>query len=302
MFIGACGGGGGGSEEPTNNPNPPIAKNNPPSIAGSPQSDIAVGQYYSFTPQATDPDGDRLTFSIENKPRWLGFDSITGQIYGSPDANDEGVASGMTITVTDTANAKASLAFTITVRAASWSNSAPAMSGTPPSSVLVGDSYSFTPEASDPNGSPLTFSIQNAPGWASFNTSTGQLTGNPKVSDIGTYTGIVISASNGSQTTSLPAFAVAVTQVGSASISLSWTPPTHNVDGSPLDNLVAYRFYYGTESGNYTHLLQVDNPGLSNFVIDNLSPGRYYIVATAVNSTGIESQFSNEAYKDATSL
>ncbi len=43
-------------------------------------------------------------------------------------------------------------------------NSAPQISGTPSPIVNVGQSYSFTPTASDPNGDTLTFSIQNRPG------------------------------------------------------------------------------------------------------------------------------------------
>jgi hypothetical protein len=39
--------------------------------------------------------------------------------------------------------------------------------------------------------------------------------------------------------------------------------------------------------------MKFDNPGLSRIVIDNLAPGSYEFVATAVNEAGIESQPSN---------
>ena len=79
------------------------------------------------------------------------------------------------------------------------------------------------------------------------------------------------------------------------SVTLSWTPPTTNGDGTTLNDLVAYKFYYGTEPGHYTHSIRVDNPGIARYVVENLVPDTYYFAATAINNLGIESRFSNEA-------
>jgi len=49
--------------------------------------------------------------------------------------------------------------------------------------------------------------------------------------------------------------------------------------------------------GSYPDQVQVNNPGITTFVIDNLTPATYYLVATAVNEAGMESRFSNEAVK-----
>ena len=57
------------------------------------------------------------------------------------------------------------------------SNAAPQISGTPATSVIAGSTYVFTPTASDADGDALTFAISNMPDWATFDTSTGQLTG-----------------------------------------------------------------------------------------------------------------------------
>ncbi|HUL17657.1 MAG TPA: putative Ig domain-containing protein, partial [Steroidobacteraceae bacterium] len=51
------------------------------------------------------------------------------------------------------------------------------ISGTPPASITSGQSYSFTPSASDARTRTLVFAIVNRPAWASFSSSTGQLTG-----------------------------------------------------------------------------------------------------------------------------
>ena len=49
------------------------APNRPPVISGSPATSVTVGQAYSFTPTASDPDGQALSFSIANRPSWATF-------------------------------------------------------------------------------------------------------------------------------------------------------------------------------------------------------------------------------------
>lgn len=88
-----------------------------------------------------------------------------------------------------------------------------------------------------------------------------------------------------------------VNQVGIGSATLSWMPPTQNSDGSPLTDLAGYKIYYGVESGNYPMIIQVDNPGITLFVIDNLTPNTYYFVITAFSRINNESDFSNEVSK-----
>ena len=56
----ACGGGGEGGD------NAPTPTNTAPTISGSPTTSMNVGEAYSFTPTASDPDNDTLTFSINN--------------------------------------------------------------------------------------------------------------------------------------------------------------------------------------------------------------------------------------------
>jgi len=96
-------------------------------------------------------------------------------------------------------------------------DNAPSISGTPTTTVEAGSAYSFTPTASDADvgiGGELTFSIVNKPTWASFDTSTGRLSGTPARGDVGTYANITIRVSDdgGLTHTSLtPAFSITVT-------------------------------------------------------------------------------------------
>ena len=176
-------------------------------------------------------------------------------------------------------------------------NNAPTISGVPSSSIRMGDAYSFTPSASDPDNDPLTFSVQGRPSWLDFDTGNGALTGTPTLADIGTYTGITVSVSDGQESSSLPQFSVDVVQNADGTITMSWTAPTQNEDGSALIDLDAYKIYYGTSPGNYSSQVRIDSPGLTTYVLNNLTPATYYIVATAINSGGRESVFSNEISK-----
>lgn len=79
----------------------------------------------------------------------------------------------------------------------------------------------------------------------------------------------------------------------STGVTINWTPPTENTDGSALTNLAGYDIHYGTQPGNYTQTITVSNPGIATYVVDNLSPGTYYFAVAAVNSQGAESPLSS---------
>ena len=82
------------------------------------------------------------------------------------------------------------------------------------------------------------------------------------------------------------------------SVMLTWQPPTENADGSPLWDLSGYNIYVGTSPNAYEYReIRLDNPGLTAYVVENLSPGTYYFAATAFNSSGIESSFSGEVVR-----
>jgi hypothetical protein len=176
-------------------------------------------------------------------------------------------------------------------------NRAPTISGTAPPSVNASSPYSFAPTAADADGDTLAFSIQNKPAWATFNTSTGRLSGSPAPADVGTYSNITISVSDGKTSTSLSAFAIAVVTVSNGRATLSWTAPTENEDGSTLSNLAGYRIVYGTSASALTNTIQITNPSVTTYVVENLAPATWYFAVTAVNSTGAESNYSNVANK-----
>jgi hypothetical protein len=90
-------------------------------------------------------------------------------------------------------------------------NDAPTISGSATTSVVKDTAYSFTPTVVDIDTTSFTFSITNKPSWASFDTTSGALTGTPTVDNIGTTDNIVISVNDGGTTVSLSSFNLKVT-------------------------------------------------------------------------------------------
>ncbi|MEI5637740.1 MULTISPECIES: Ig-like domain-containing protein [unclassified Pseudoalteromonas] len=217
--------------------------NDAPVISGTPLTSASEDEAYSFTPTATDTDNDPLIFSVSSLPIWATFDDITGTISGTPIEGQDGTYSDIVITVSD-GQVDASLpAFAITV---SPVNDAPSISGTPSANVNQDEDYSFTPTASDVDSENLVFAIENAPVWASFDSTTGSLSGTPVREDVGTYSNIIISVSDGELEASLPAFEIVVAPVNAAPIAnnmqrsvledgtTSFTADVRDADGDTL--------------------------------------------------------------------
>jgi len=89
-------------------------------------------------------------------------------------------------------------------------------------------------------------------------------------------------------------FLLSIANAGEA--TLSCTAPTTNVDGTELTDLAGFEFHYGCEQGGQydkvvaANTCQVTITGLPDATT-------CYFAARAVNSSGIQSQFSNEALK-----
>jgi hypothetical protein len=81
-----------------------------------------------------------------------------------------------------------------------------------------------------------------------------------------------------------------LTPVQAQPVTLAW-------DASSSPEVINYRIYYGTGSGNYSF---VTNTGLVRTQTVVLAhAGRWFFAATAMDATGLESDFSNEVEYEA---
>lgn len=100
-------------DPPPESEDPPA--NTPPRISGNPPSEIAAGQEYSWRPNASDADGDAMTYSIDNKPSWLSFGSSNGQLRGTARNEDVGRYDNIRVCVSDGTDRACTNRFSITV-------------------------------------------------------------------------------------------------------------------------------------------------------------------------------------------
>ncbi len=210
-----------------------------------------------------------------------------------------GACSGTSVTPTASTTTAAAPSTTAKSPSTTTGTNAPVISGTPATSVQAGQTYTFSPTASDSSGATLTYSIAGQPVWASFNPVTGELTGAPLPSQVGSYPNVVISVSAGGSSASLAAFTITVAQAAPAigSATLTWAAPTVNTDGSAITDLAGFHIYYGTSNTALTQLIDVPGATETTYSVPQLPVGTYYFAVTAYNMAGIESAQSSIATK-----
>lgn len=130
-------------------------------------------------------------------------------------------------------------------------------------------------------------------GGDSGSTSSGSASAPTSSASSSTASGAASTSTAASSNTNTSSGPTSTTVTGS-NVTIAWTPPTQNTDGSALTDLVGYKIHYGTESQTYTDTVSVNNPGIANYVVQNLPAGTYYFAVTAYNSAGVESLASDE--------
>jgi hypothetical protein len=103
---------------------------------------------------------------------------------------------------------------------------------------------------------------------------------NASASSLGTSSGSLTSSSDPSN----------------KSITLSWSQPTQNSDGTSLTDLAGYTLHYGTASQDYTGTIQITSPTQTSYVVSDGSfpPGTYYFAISAFNAQQVSSSLSSE--------
>jgi hypothetical protein len=172
-----------------------------PVISGTPSLAIAEGSPYSFSPSASDADGDSLNFTITNKPTWATFDPQTGKLSGTPADANVGTTKGVTISVSDGVDTVSLAAFDLTVtNVGEQPGVGTPTVGTPivvpaEQQPIATQPFSFTLPAktfTDPDGAadPLNLSATLAngsslPDWLKFDPRTATFSGTPDLNSVG---------------------------------------------------------------------------------------------------------------------
>jgi hypothetical protein len=156
----------------------PIIKSN--AITSATQD---VSYSYSFVAKDADT-GDVVTYAASTLPSWLGFDTSTGILSGTPTNSNVG-PHAVVLTATDVSDVVDTQSFTLTV---SNVNDAPTITSTPVTSIAEDSAYSYKFVASDVDaGDTVIYAASTLPEWLTFDTSSGVLSGMPDDPEIGEH-------------------------------------------------------------------------------------------------------------------
>ncbi|WP_027330129.1 tandem-95 repeat protein [Marinimicrobium agarilyticum] len=212
--------------------------NDAPTISGTPTASVNEREAYSFTPIADDVDANEtLSFSVTGLPAWAEFDNTTGTLTGTPGISAAGNYPGIVISVSDGDATTDLTAFSIQVMDV---NNAPTIGGTAPTTATVGQAYTFAPTATDPDATDtLSYSATGLPEWLTLDSATGELSGTPADDDVGNYTGLQVSVSDGTATDTLGAFSLTV-EPGVDSDNDSFSDYQEGLDGTDPNDPASY--------------------------------------------------------------
>ncbi len=293
----------------TSNAVTPVAANQAPEITQGAATSVNMSEdgtptAFALTLNATDADNDPLSWSIGSAASNGTASVSAGVVSYTPEANYHG-SDSFAVEVSDGTTSD-SIIVNVLIAAV---NDTPTISGTPATSLDQDTTYSFVPTASDIDaGDTLTFSISNKPDWASFDTATGALTGTPAGSDTGTTSGIVISVSDGTTSTSLAAFDLEVIATVDPLQPIVTAPETLTLNATGLFTPVTMRQLLGLPanasqaeleaalkklakdgvSGNDCCTVTVG--GLTKDGAILLPPGRHDVSWKAINAVGVSGE------------
>nr|WP_320126363.1 putative Ig domain-containing protein [uncultured Shewanella sp.] len=233
--------------------------NDAPMISGTPATSVNEDSAYSFTPTASDDDsGDILSFVISNQPSWANFNSVTGQLSGTPTNADVGTNASIVIGVFDGTVTTNLSSFSITV---SNVNDAPVITSTALTAATQDVAYSYGFSASDDDvGDVVSLSAVTKPSWLSFNPATGVLSGTPSNADVGSHA-VSLTATDAGNLTAEQSFTLVVSNVNDAPVITSTALTAATQD-------VAYSYHFSASDddvGDVVSLSAVTKPSWLSF-------------------------------------
>jgi hypothetical protein len=238
----------------------------PPSITSALTASGTMGSSFSYQITATN---SPTSYGALVLPVGLSFNTVTGLISGTPTVSG---ATTVSLSATNSAGTgTAGLALTIGAVAPSITS---ATSATQP----VSSSFSYQITATN---SPTSYGATGLPGGVTLNTSSGLIFGTPSSS--GTYV-VGLTATNSAGTAS-STLTLTITHI----VTLNWSP-------SSSQNIAGYNVYRGTTSGGPYTELNSTLVGGTSYTDTAVQPGMtYYYVATSVDFSGNQSEYSSPA-------
>ena len=137
----------------------------PPQFTSTPPAQGRVGQEYTYPAQATDPKGGSITYRLLKNPNYgsSSVDKDSGLVTWKP--TRIGTYTFELEAISMSTGGRARQDWTVEVTPGLKS---PVITSTPPATVNVGETYTYYPSASDPDGDQLSYTLVKAPDGASL--------------------------------------------------------------------------------------------------------------------------------------
>ncbi len=165
--------------------------NNPPSITSEPITTATENVPYAYDVDATDPEGDVLTYSLEGSSAGMTINRETGLIEWVPDATQVG-DNNVVVRASDNGGLFDRQSFVVTVINV---NDAPSITSVAVTGATQNVAYAYDVNATDPDtGDILTYSLEVFPIGMTIDTTTGLIDWTPDATQVGDNSVTVIAA------------------------------------------------------------------------------------------------------------
>lgn len=168
--------------------------NTAPLITSIPLTEAATDRVYQYQVQATDSEGNALTFQLLNSPDGMTIGQQTGLITWQPTAGQTGLTE-ISVAVTDAEGAGTTQIYQIETVAIA-PNRGPAIVSQPVGYALTGASYRYQVQAQDPDDDALTYELIAGPAGMILDSATGELLWVPTAANVGSYI-VTVGANDG---------------------------------------------------------------------------------------------------------
>jgi len=167
--------------------------NQAPVITSEPPLNGEARTGYLYEVVAVDPESDVLEFSLESPPSGMSIDPNTGRLVWNPTDSDVGTHS-VTIFVDDFINEPTRQDYTLLIEPA-FLDEPPVFTSNPRELIAIGKAYRYRPTASDPENSPLHFSLMQGPTGMTL-TAEGMVMWTPAPLQLGSHS-VTVRVSDG---------------------------------------------------------------------------------------------------------
>ena len=207
----------------------PATANRAPTITSTPRTSTKLGNTYFYKIEATDPDGDPLTYTLNSAPTGMTIDK--GNISWTPNPNQFG-NNNITVKVSDNQGGSSTQTFNINVTNIPI-NRAPTITSTPNTVTNLEKEYQYNLTGNDPDGDPLFWTLETAPTGMVIDPEKGTLRWQPQSHQIGNQP-IAIRLMDSYGAYSTQEFSLTVTGVNNPPSIIS-TPSTNATTSKPYN-------------------------------------------------------------------